>query len=115
MCNRKHFLRHLGKKKPKIEQMHWAFSTFVFLFLRRNGQYFVSAFFVQIVFATPYYTDETLFCQAFIGSSNPFLMGANAKIFLRKNGRIISKFYLKILCFFLFSCYAYENVTRETY
>ena len=81
MCNRKHFLRHLGKKKPKIERMHWAFSTFVLLFLRRNGQYFVSAFFVQIVFATPYYTDEVLFCQAFIGSCRPFLPTSNPKIF----------------------------------
>ncbi|BDG68184.1 hypothetical protein B5G96_15885 [Listeria monocytogenes] len=74
-------MRLLGKKKPKIERMHWAFSTFVSLFLSRNGQYFVSAFFVQIVFATPYYTDEALSCQAFIGSYNAFLAHPFPKIF----------------------------------
>ncbi|WP_291292052.1 hypothetical protein [Enterococcus sp.] len=77
-------MRLLGKKKPKIERMHWAFSTFVSLFPSRNGQYFVSAFFFQIVFATPYYTDEAYSCQAFIESCNAFPKPKNSKFSLRK-------------------------------
>ncbi|OJG48459.1 hypothetical protein RV03_GL000872 [Enterococcus gallinarum] len=82
--------------------MHWAFSTFVSLFPSRNGQYFVSAFFFQIVFATPYYTDEAHSCQAFIESCNAFPMHANSKFSLRKDSLKLEKMTRN---FFAFSCF----------
>lgn len=63
-CYNEHFLRHLGKKKPKIEVL--LFLKYLLLFpYYEAGTDNISLLLiaVQIVFATTYYTQNFISCQ----------------------------------------------------
>ena len=89
---------------------------FLALFPSRNGQYFVSLFSFQYSFATPYYTDEAHWCQAFIESCNAFPMRANSKFSLRNDSsKLENAIRENSSLHFLVFCYASKkhDVTRE--